>query len=184
MLVMSFNETCKCVTILESDRVRPPSAHMRYRYQTLHMRDPFILVTPLESALPQNVISADALEGRADSICYYSHGEELHAIPKPGWIMGTHRYQCSVLTSALSVQVFPVNKPERRSHAGDPKEDDEEHEERTLNGNAGCARGEDSRGQDEEVVQGDKTQTSMAVPSRKVSSHCALRECLSTWLAE
>jgi len=137
------------------------------------MRDPFILVTPLDSALPQNVIFADALEGRADSIYYYSSGGELHAIPEPGWIMRTQRYQCSVLTSALSVQVFPVNKPERRSHAG--YSDEEEHEGRIngSNGNAGCARGEDSRGQDEEIVQGDKTQTSMAVPSGKKSSRCA-----------
>jgi len=56
------------------------------------MRDPFILVNRLDSALPQNVIFADALEGRADSIYFYTHGEELHAIPKPGWIMRTQRY--------------------------------------------------------------------------------------------
>jgi hypothetical protein len=153
-------------------RVRHQSAHMRCRYKRRHMRDPFILVTALES--PQNATFADALNGRAVSIYYHSHGGELHAIPKPGWNVRTQRYQCSALTSAVPVCGFPVNKPECRLHARFSKGDSEEHEGRTngLNAYDGCGRMKTRGGQDEGIVQGDQAQTSMAVPSGK-ASRCA-----------
>ena len=156
-------------------QVRHRSAHMRCRYQRLHKHGPFTLVTAVDSAPPQNVAFANALHRRAISICYHSHGGELHATPKQGFIIETQRHQCSALTSAVPVCGFPVNKPERRLHARFSKGDSEEHEGGTngLNAHAGCGRMKTRGGQDEGIVHGVQAQTSMAVPSGKVSSQCA-----------